>query len=34
MIGLFGCEKERKISGLCSLKSRIEVIKRKKEDWC
>ena len=29
MLGLFGCERGRKISGLCSMKSRIKVIKRK-----
>ena len=37
MLGLFfffGCERGRKISGLCSMKSRIKVIKRKKEDSC
>ena len=35
MLGLFlGCEKGRKISSLCSMKSRIKVIKRKKEDRC
>ena len=30
----FGCERGRKISALCSMKSRIKVIKRKKKDWC
>ena len=35
VVGLFfGCERRRKISGLCSMKSRIKVIKKKKEDWC
>ena len=37
MLGLFfffDCERGRKISGLGSMKSRIKVIKRKKEDWC
>ena len=33
MLGFFfGCERGRKISGLCSMKSIIKVIKRKKED--
>ena len=32
MLGLFfGCERGRKISGLCSMKSRIKVINRKRK---
>ena len=34
MLGLFRCERGKKINGLCSMKSRIKVIKRKNEDWC
>ena len=30
----FSVMRGRKISGLCSMKSRIKVIKRKKEYWC